>query len=541
VTSAACGGGCVYSRSTPSLATLKASSPLGSAVPRLPLSLLEEAYAWSQAASVEAPSAPAASPDFPELRCEVSILGAELPPVLDAQDFHSTVLCGSYVQSNEQMSSTWPHEIKIATEEELRQQFVHIIIAPRRPSRSGATVEFETFVPLLYILRSSGHPVQHPVQLGMVPRGSGASPASIFQCACAGPWGGHAARVSLACSMATRGGGSLPRPLASANGGLGSSTQFKLEQDEPPASPQPQRLRSLSPQHCPSSSSFATTAQTREDAGLAPGARSQEAASRVDGEERDLSATRDGEATELREALERAQNELRMQQTLLRFQGKRLQDLEASSATIDVPVEAAGGAQRPLQLDHNTTRQVEDLQDIVRRQQDEIAQLREQLRLQMLRDERTLEQTQMRTRMEMELRDQRIAELQAALEERERQLDVIPDAVDLILRSPPRQQGQSNTAGGLSTPDLRESSFGLEAAFPPVASIWSAAHYLSAPPLRSSAVASNMCVGANEVPTVTSVSPEGGASNAVDIVLRAASGVACSLCGGGSFNAIRHA
>merc|ERR1740129_2556817 len=148
-----------------------------------------------------------------------------------------------------------------------------------------------------------------------------------------------------------------------------------------------------------------------------------------------------------------------MQQTLMNFQERRLQVFEAQANAVAADsaasqacdaAEAQGGeghAERSCPSSTDGGREdmdmLEHLQQLVaavQTQQYQIDDLRGKIEYgdNNTSDELYLQQSQSQLRYEIGLRDQRIYELEATLEERERQLDMIPDAVDSILRSPTR-------------------------------------------------------------------------------------------------------
>lgn len=417
--------------------------------------------------------------------CEVSILGAQLPPDLDPRAFCSTVAYTTFSQSSREIVSQKPHKFVVHSEQALAQNYVRIGLEPRG---SSSSLGFETYMLLAHVVERFGLGPGRCVALGMVPCGSGAAPAEIARF-CAQPLaaeqkelGAFAARVSLACSVVQTAGSlwhsetdlessSKDWPRADDERPLQLDAEPQADMGDRGVLPGPQGLLAMASEAAevpaketqalsapsqsfrdPPGASAAASAQQGQQpqspgrGGGSPGA---SAAWHEEQEEED-------ERQWLQEELKRARNELRMQQTLMNFQERRLQVFEAQSNAIA----AAGAASEAYEASERFAgvyEQLRQMSETVQMQQDEIMHLREQLAMRTQRDAQSWQQAQLRVRLEhalqecqaqmayeVDVRDHRIAELEMALQERERQLDMIPDAVDSILRSPPRLLGEES-------------------------------------------------------------------------------------------------
>jgi len=396
--------------------------------------------------------------------CEVVILAAELPPEFDSGDFYSAISFTAFSQTNAEVASVQPHRFVVHTEDALSQNYVHIMLQPR-DSANRFSQEFETFLPLAHVVERFGLGQGRCIALGMVPRGSGAAPSAIFQyCCCQNEsrsagreLGGHAARISLACSIQQRPGSlwdqsaDLDWPVHEGLQGKGSSSghlaryQGQGQEDtsgerEAPTSDDWDSQAACDAQGCNGQGSPCSPSQQSAGQLRSPGATEEGACEEVD------------EQQWLQEELKRARNELRMQQTLMNFQERRLQVFEAQSNAVAAAGAASEAYDQRMQ-NPEIHEQLRLLGDTVQTQQEEIHHLREHLAFYSSRSEHlwqqtaaqrrlehALQQSQARMKYEIDAREQRIHELEMALQERDQQLDMIPDAVDSILRSPPRFQ-----------------------------------------------------------------------------------------------------
>lgn len=368
-------------------------------------------------------------------QCEVSVLQATFPPLLDASDFRSSLGVSSLVQESLEVPSPFPFTFSVPSHDALEHNLVHVRIGPR--SIGHVTAEFEAYLSLSSCAARGHLGQRHAVALGMVPLGSGASPRAISRHCSAtdsasGTSRGHAPQVTVACLV-------LQRPARvndlKVNAHVTTSSQaeaVKLEAKSPgqafvqavPCKPLPIQAAAI----VPVGEEITVVERTPQDNSL------------------------------LCEELEKARNELRMQQTLMNFQEKRLRSFEAQS---DVARAQEG---RETVRSTELQAQLEQLSATVRRQQLEIASLQDQLLAQGEREQH-LRQAQVRAQAQdqaqaklqeqahahmvgqIEARDRRVRELEIALQDRERQLDMIPDAVDMILRSPRQMLGDAGIVG----------------------------------------------------------------------------------------------
>jgi len=445
--------------------------------------------------------------------CELAVLAADLPHLLDPLDFHSVVSFTSMSQANVEVKSHKPHRFVAHSQESLASNFVHVLLRPLADD-GCVTLELETYFPLSHVVDCFGYGQGHKLSLGLLPRGSGATPEAIFRhCSLLGKadanaGDGSGSKISLSCSVLEKPGGlwrSQPDLEYLANGQWPAavsracpSNGYRPAEGEAPE-PAHRRGRSEWDEQRPS--------QERR-AGEAESSHSQS----PPGNHGACSPFTDGgwdeeqEHVWLQEELKRARNELRMQQTLMNFQERRLQVFEAQSNAIAAVGAASQGYDASMSNPRDegyagVQEQIRHLGDQVQMQQDEIFRLRDQLSFQQAggsgtpnfmspwqqpqrqefqqppapawqtgqqqpehwqqRPQQQQQQQQQprqeqqswneqarfdqalyesRAQMGHELiaREQRIAELELALQERDQQLDMIPDAVESILRSPPR-------------------------------------------------------------------------------------------------------
>lgn len=368
-------------------------------------------------------------------RCEVSVLKATFPPFLDALDFRSSLGFLSLVRESSEVASPFPLAFSVPSQDALEDNLLHVCIVPRELG-GRVTTEFETYLSLSSLAARADLGQRRVITLGMAPSGSGASPRAVCRhCIGADSASGmaetHTPRVSVACLVSR-----CSPPAGEVKDDAHVETFFKVETKLDSKLPGQSPVRALA-----SKPSLAPTVPVATSAGeveLGP----QENAS-------------------LREDLAKAQNELRMQQTLMKFQEKRLRSFEAQSG--------AALAQEHLATARSTGMQVqlERLAATAQQQQLEIADLNNQLRAYRARELQAQAQAQdpvqaqvqatacARMQDEIEARDRRVSELEIALQDRDRQLDMIPDAVDMILRSPRPLLGDIEPAGAGSLQSAR--------------------------------------------------------------------------------------
>lgn len=366
-------------------------------------------------------------------RCEVSVLKASFPPLLDASDFRSSLRFSSLAQESLEVASPFPLVFSIPGQDALERNLLHVRIMPRELGR--VTTEFETYLCLFPLTARADIGQRQVVTLGMVPFGSGASPRAICRhCSAADSASEtlhtHMPLVTVACFVS-----GCPAREDEAKDGAHAAASLQAEA----------KTDAMSPGQIP----IPAVAYKALSAPIVP----------VATDVGEVERGPQGNAS-LREDLEKARNELRMQQALMKFQEKRLRSFEAAQS--DVVARAQEGLPTARATDVQV--QLEQLAATVRRQQLEIADLRDQLRSQGAIEphsqqtqaqihppqDRALveaQQARARTQDELEVRNRRVRELEIALQHRDRQLDMIPDAVDMILRSPRPALGDAEPAG----------------------------------------------------------------------------------------------
>lgn len=371
-------------------------------------------------------------------RCEVSVVKVTFPPFLDALDFRSSLGFSSLVRQSSEVASPFPLVFSVPSQEALEDNLLHVCIVPRELG-GRVTAEFETYLSLSSFAAHTDIGQRRVITLGMAPSGSGASPRAICS-HCSGDDSAsgmaetHTPRVSVDCLVSR-----CSSPTDEVREAAHVETMFQVE------SKFDSKLPGQSPVRVPASKSpLAPNVPVASSAGaveLGP----QESAS-------------------LREDLAKAQNELRMQQTLMKFQEKRLRSFEAQSDAALAQEQLATARSSDMQG------QLERLAATVQQQQLEIADLNNQLRAYRAREMQAQSQAQdpvqtqvqatahARMQDEIKARDRRVRELEIALQDRDRQLDMIPDAVDMILRSPRPLLGDIEPAGAGSLQSARVAS-----------------------------------------------------------------------------------
>merc|ERR1712137_454742 len=293
-------------------------------------------------------------------------------------------------------------------EESFAGHFLHVCMQPHDPL-GAVTTKFETFMPVSHVAQHGGFSRGQSIKLGMIPAGSGASPNAIFNY-CVGKSTtecssrGFIARVSLRCLLSR----TLASVIADCNNTTREVSAATFRKDE-------------EAQTVPSND------QLDEFAGGTLSCSSLT---------RDISSVKASNDTTkmLQEELYRVQNELRMQQAVANFQQRRLESFESQSEILS-PLAASSISDREMIV------HMQELGQTVEKQQSEIKYLRDELDQRRQCDEHALQQLERLMRIEINLRDQRIVELEETLQGTEQQLDGVPDVIDSMLRTPPRSPG----------------------------------------------------------------------------------------------------
>lgn len=311
--------------------------------------------------------------DTETYRCEVSIVGVDLPSVLDVADFYSAVSYSSFAESNAGVLSTRPHSFSV--QGELGGRLLHITLRPCEPS-GPVKLELETFLALPCVEQSDT-----TIELGMVPCGSGASARAISR-HCAPP------------GQVAEGAASVLGVQSAVLHLVVSITQLSYPSDVNGAS--------------------SSVRETLLDSsrGAVDSDRLSSTSSPVAGKPRSQPEDVDRIAAELDDV----RTELQVQQTLLGFQEKRLQACETSGGNPEIA-------------------NAEALKATVRTQQDELQKLRREMRERQSAQEHVMWQVQLRFQAEIDVRDQRVGKLQEELREKDRQIERMSNS-DVIWRMP---------------------------------------------------------------------------------------------------------